>query len=114
MLIPYEVTEEEIDDIYIIRISGDVDASVSPYLKERLIAIQATGMYNFIIDFNGVTHINSLAMGILRARLLEARKHNGDIKLINLNIHILTLFSHIGLDELFEIYSSEKAAMDKF
>lgn len=114
MLMPYEVSEEELDDVFILRISGDVDASASPYLKERLISLQSTNIYNFIIDFKGVTHINSLAMGILRARLLESRKHKGDIKLINLNTHIFTIFANIGLDELFQIYTSEKAALDNF
>ena len=47
-------------------------------------------------------------MGILRGKLREAREIGGDIKLINLNDHIKTIFEMVGLDEIFEIYSSEQ------
>ena len=53
-------------------------------------------------------------MGILRGRLREVREQGGDIKLANLNPHIATIFEMVGLDEIFEIYSSEEEALQKF
>ena len=69
---------------------------------------------DFIIDFSELVHINSLAMGILRGKLREVREIGGDIKLINLNDHIKTIFEMVGLDEIFGIYASEKEALEKF
>ena len=83
-------------------------------LKELLIKESDEGKNKFIIDFSELVHINSLAMGILRGRLREVRESSGDIKLANLNPHIATIFEMVGLDEIFEIYSSEEEALQKF
>ena len=53
-------------------------------------------------------------MGILRGKLRVVKEMGGDIKLINLNEHIKTIFEMIGLDEIFEIYSSEEEAVASF
>ena len=58
--------------------------------------------------------INSLAMGILRGKLQTVREMGGDIKIVNLNKHIQTIFETIGLDEIFEIYKNEEEALKSF
>lgn len=114
MLTNFELTTEEKNDVIIIRVKGELDALVAPKLKEKLIKGSDEGKNKFIIDFKDLIHINSLAMGILRGRLREVRENNGDIKLINLNSHIATIFEMVGLDEIFDIFSSEAEALDKF
>ena len=47
-------------------------------------------------------------MGILRGKLQVVREMGGDIKIVNLNKHIQTIFETIGLDEIFEIYKMRK------
>ena len=69
---------------------------------------------NFVLDFEGLSHINSLAMGIIRGRLKDIREKNGDIKLIKLNDHITTIFEMVGLDELFQIFNTEEEALNSF
>ena len=68
----------------------------------------------FVIDFEELVHINSLAMGILRGKLRVVKEAGGDIKLVKLNDHIKTIFEMIGLDEIFEIYDTEEAALEAF
>jgi anti-sigma B factor antagonist len=68
----------------------------------------------FIIDFEELVHINSLAMGILRGKLRSVKEIGGDIKLIKLNDHIKTIFEMVGLDEVFEIYETEDEAASHF
>jgi len=114
MLTNFEIIEEEKNETVILRVNGELDALVAPQLKDRLIKLIELDKKNFIIDFEGLVHINSLAMGILRGRLKEIREKNGDIKLINLNNHIATIFEMVGLDEIFEIYDSEGEALSKF
>jgi len=53
-------------------------------------------------------------MGIIRGRLKDIREKNGDIKLIKLNDHITTIFEMVGLDELFQIFSTEEEALNSF
>jgi anti-sigma B factor antagonist len=114
MLTNFEIIEEEKNGVVILRVNGELDALVAPQLKDRLIKLIELDKKSFIIDFEGLVHINSLAMGILRGRLKEIREKNGDIKLINLNNHITTIFEMVGLDEIFDIYESEEEALNKF
>lgn len=114
MINTFQLEEFEKQDVVVIKVKGELDALVAPKLKDKLIKAQETGKTKFIIDFEELIHINSLAMGILRGRLREIREKGGDIKLINLNPHISTIFEMVGLDEIFEIYDSEEKAMAKF
>ncbi len=114
MLTNFKLDAEEKDGVVVIKVKGELDALVAPKLKEKLISFSEEGKNKFIIDFKELVHINSLAMGILRGRLREVRENGGDIKLVNLNPHISTIFEMVGLDEIFELYPSEREAFEKF
>ncbi len=114
MLTNFDLTSENKNGVTVVRVKGELDALMAPKLKDLLIKEGETGKNKVVIDFNELIHINSLAMGILRGRLREVRETGGDIKLANLNPHIATIFEMVGLDEIFEIYSSEEEALQKF
>ncbi len=102
------------NDIQVIEINGELDALVAPKLKEELNKLIEKDIIKFVINLKKLVHINSLAMGILRGKLQVVRELGGDIKISNLNKHIMTIFETIGLDELFEIYNSEEEAIKNF
>jgi len=110
----FEILERTKDDVQIIEIKGELDAFVAPKIKETLNKLIENEINKYIIDFKGLIHINSLAMGILRGKLQVVREMGGDIKIINLNKHIQTIFETIGLDEIFEIYKNEEEALKSF
>lgn len=114
MLTNFEFDAKEKDGVVIIKIKGELDALVAPKLKEKFMKYAEQSKVKFIIDFSELLHINSLAMGILRARLKEVKENSGDIKLINLSSHIATIFEMVGLDEIFNIYPTEEEAMAAF
>lgn len=114
MLTDFEMQVEENNEIVILRITGELDALAAPKVKGKLIDLMDKGKKNFLIDLKEVEHINSLAMGILRGRLREIKENNGDIKLLNLSEHLTTIFEMVGLDEVFEIFSSEQEALNSF
>ncbi|TDT69169.1 anti-sigma B factor antagonist [Hypnocyclicus thermotrophus] len=114
MVTNFEILEEKIGDTVILRVKGELDALVAPQLKDKLIKLTENGVKKIIIDFKELVHINSLAMGILRGRLKEIREKDGDLKLVNLNTHISTIFEMVGLDELFDIYNNENEALESF
>lgn len=110
----FEILEKSVGDIKELKVVGELDALVAPKLKERITKLVEGDSTKFIIDFEEVTHINSLAMGILRGKLKIVKEMGGDIKLIKLNEHIKTIFEMIGLDEIFEIYETEDEAVANF
>lgn len=110
----FEILEKNLEEIKELKVVGELDALVAPKLKERITKLVEGDSTKFIIDFEEVTHINSLAMGILRGKLKVVKEMGGDIKLIKLNEHIKTIFEMIGLDEIFEIYETEDEAVANF
>lgn len=114
MLTNFEILESEKDGVVILKVKGELDALVAPQLKDRLLKMIDAEKRKFIIDFEELVHINSLAMGILRGRLKDIREKGGDVKLVKLNPHITTIFEMVGLDEIFEIYATEEEALEKF
>ncbi|MGL5054163.1 MAG: STAS domain-containing protein [Fusobacteriaceae bacterium] len=114
MTVDFEIVEKNLNDIKVIKIIGELDALVAPKLKDRISKLVEADTVKFIIDFEDLVHINSLAMGILRGKLKIVKNAGGDIKLVKLNEHIKTIFEMVGLDELFEIYETEEEAVNKF
>ncbi len=114
MMSNFEILEKNVGEIKELKVVGELDALVAPKLKERITKLVESDSTKFIIDFEEVTHINSLAMGILRGKLKVVKEMGGDIKLIKLNEHIKTIFEMIGLDEIFEIYETEDEAINSF
>ena len=110
----FEILEKNLGEIKELKVVGELDALVAPKLKERITKLVEGDSTKFIIDFEEVTHINSLAMGILRGKLKVVKEMGWDIKLIKLNEHIKTIFEMIGLDEIFEIYETEDEAVANF
>lgn len=110
----FEIKERKVDNIHVIEVIGELDALVAPKIKETFNKLIEKDILNYIVNFKGLVHINSLAMGILRGKLQVVRELGGDIKIINLNDHIRTIFETIGLDEIFEIYESEEEAIKNF
>lgn len=110
----FEILEKIKDDVQIIEIIGELDALVAPKLKETFNRLIEKDIIKYVVDFKGLVHINSLAMGVLRGKLQVVRELGGDIKIANLNDHVRTIFETIGLDEIFEIYITEEEAIRNF
>lgn len=110
----FEIIEKIKDDIVVLEISGELDALVAPKVKETFSKLIDRDYTKFVVDFNNLVHINSLAMGILRGKLQVLKEMDGDIKIANLNEHIETIFETIGLDEIFSIYNSVEEAISSF
>ena len=101
----FDIIEKNVGDIKVIKVIGELDALVAPKLKERITKLVEMDTTKFIIDFEELVHINSLAMGILRGKLRVVKEIGGDIKLIKLNENIKTIF---------EIYETEVEAVESF
>ncbi len=110
----FDIIETRNGDIVIMKVEGELDALVAPKLKDKITKEMENGTKKFVIDFENLVHINSLAMGILRGKLKLVKDIGGDIKLVKLSDHIKGIFEMIGLDEIFEIFESEEEAIKSY
>ena len=82
-----------------IKLCGRFDASQVEKAKGVFLKAQSS----CVVDFKDLEYISSAGLGVLlqARKLLKDKGH--EMKLINLNSHILDIFRWTGFDQLFEI-----------
>jgi len=99
--------EIEITDykgIKVIAPSGDIDMYSSPALREELIELIKKRVTPLLIDFRGVSYIDSSGIATFVEGLKAMMAYGGRLKLTGIPEGIMEIFSFSKLDRVFEIY----------
>ncbi len=97
-----------------LQLEGDVDEMGVQDLREALLQCLRDKRYNVVINLNGVRFISYMGLGVFVERLRQFRKHDGDMKLVGLNLYTERLFRMVGVTTLFETYDDEAAAVQGY
>ncbi len=89
----------------LIAIVGDIDDEGATKLKEKLLELQSQPLKEAVFDFAGVKFIGSTGIGKLLLFYKAVASKGGRIKIINMNDDLLTMFSVIKLDKIFDLSS---------
>lgn len=109
------ISEKSLDhEITFLKFDGMVDSESETGLQAELGACYDQGKRRFVLDFSGVTYLNSRGLGVIAALLRKVRKDNGDVKLINLSDSIRELFMITKLNNVFSICDSVEEAVNSF
>ncbi|MEM1412885.1 MAG: STAS domain-containing protein [Pseudomonadota bacterium] len=82
-----------------IEIRGRLDAAKAPRAQEFLDRI--TGAC--VIDMSGLEYISSAGLGVLLRTHKRLLTDGEGVRLVNVNSHILDIFTYSGFDRLFHI-----------
>jgi len=93
----------------IVDLVGEVDIHGTPRLKETLASL-TKGQVKLLVNFSGVTYIDSSGLGVLVGALKEAAKEGGRLVLSGLTRDVRTVFDLTRLAKFFEIYDDEATA----
>ncbi len=88
---------------------GDESARLRHVVKEAL-----SECNRVVLDFGGITHIDSTGLGVLVGLYASARKAGGAIKLANLNPRLRDLLGITRLLTIFEVFDSAEDAAGTF
>ncbi len=105
-------SEEKIDGVFVLGVSGKIQAEASEELLEKLNSIIDQGEHRLLLDFSGVDYINSSG---LRALLVAAKKVNGlggRIVLAAVTELIQDLLRIAGCASVIGIYPSKEEALN--
>ena len=102
--------EELADNVWLVGVSGRLDQTQSSALEQRLQKLLSEGKSRFIIDLSGVTYVNSGGLRCLVTIWRQARDHGGDVVLCGLSDRLAQVFTIVGFDKVFKIYSSRAEA----
>ncbi|PKK91764.1 MAG: hypothetical protein CVV64_03625 [Candidatus Wallbacteria bacterium HGW-Wallbacteria-1] len=106
--------EEAGEDILLVKLKGMVDSESEPELQSALSDSFRDGRRKYVIDFGGVSYLNSKGLGVIASLLKKVRKEQGDVKLINLAPSIHELFTITRLTNIFRIHETLQDAVLDF
>ncbi|MFQ6618252.1 MAG: STAS domain-containing protein, partial [Fidelibacterota bacterium] len=102
------------DKISILNLKGFLDAHTASDFEKRLQELIDERRYRIILNFKGLNYISSAGLGVIMGFVEEVRNNGGDIKLVEMNDRIFRVFDLVGFPSLYEIYSEQSQAEEKF
>jgi anti-sigma B factor antagonist len=100
----------EVDDVVVVALSGELDLSTAPALRERLLAICDSGK-SIVLDFRNVTFADSTTLGVLVATHKRLRDQHGRLTIANVDPSVRQVFAITSLDSFIPICDSREGAI---
>ena len=110
----FEVLREDKSDVSILRLQGFLDAHTAPKFEKAIQQLLSENRFKLIVSMTNLNYISSAGLGVFMGFIEEVRKNNGDIKLSNLSPKVFKVFDLLGFPALYDIFSDEAEAQDKF
>lgn len=106
-MITIQTNKEE--DLYVLKVSGEVDASSSIHLDNKIGEIIKTER-KILVDCNELQYISSAGLGVFMSYIHEMEE--GDIKMVlyGLGSNVKNVFHILGLDQLINIVETKEDA----
>ncbi|RPF57099.1 STAS domain-containing protein [Aquisalibacillus elongatus] len=99
------------DGVYVLKLSGEVDAYTAPELKERLLDLLNEDGTEVKIDLEKVNYMDSTGLGVFISGLKTSNELNSTFKLVNLQDNVYRLFNITGLNEVMDIENTIRGGM---
>ena len=108
------ISVEEGSQVYLLKLSGELDASTCLELDKAMEMAFAGPIEQLWIDFEKLSYISSAGLGVLISHLgtLEARQIS--LVLYGMSKQVRNVFELLGLHMLMNIVPSKKEAVQQF
>ena len=97
----------------VVSVMGEVDLATVPALAQTLGGVADDRTGDVIVDLTGCRFLDSRGLGALIAIRARLERSDRRLALVLANQSVLRIFEITQLDELFEIYPSLRAALDR-
>jgi anti-anti-sigma factor len=105
---------EKQDAVVVARIHGDMwGKAEDANLKTEFTTLAEQGERRFIIDFEGISALNSTGIGIIVSCLTAVQAEGARLRLCNLNQRIQSTFEITGVSKMLSIYGSVESAVTR-
>lgn len=99
----------EVDERTIVAVGGEIDVYSAPKLRDMITELVGAGVYDIVIDMEGVEFLDSTGLGVLVGGLKKVRAHDGSLQLVCNQDRLLKIFRITGLAKVFVIHDSIEA-----
>lgn len=101
-------------DIIICKPQGEINIHHSPQLRKSFSELIRQDAKKVIVDFSSVSNIDTSGLATLIEMYHRLKKHQGHLKLSDLNANIRKMFDILKLCKFFEIYPTREDAIKTF
>ena len=95
----------------ILALEGEIDLHRSPQVKESLEPLIAQKVPRILLDFSGVTYVDSSGLATMIETLQRIQSYGGKFAMFGLRESVRSIFEIARLDQIFRIYPDEAAAV---
>ena len=95
-----EINQKNIEDIKLVELSGDVDASTAPDVQQQVLPLAEPGS-KIIMDMTNVPYMSSAGLRMLLSLYRRAAAENGKLVLLGLSEDLQDTMSVTGFLDFF-------------
>jgi len=107
-----EVSTGTRDRVLLVKVSGELDMHTVAKFKDRIISkMDSNNLNDLVLNFSGVTFIDSSGLGAILGRYRSLLKKNGRIILVGLNPSVKKVFKLAGMLKIMKECKNEDEAL---
>lgn len=106
-----QVREQHQQHTKIIALAGQFSRNTTTGIQARILEAKESGCYHIILDFSGVTEIDSTGLGELFLWYHNMRPHHVQISIVKPPLNIRNHLDWSHLSEIVPIYDTEQDAI---
>ena len=105
------IETRDVDGRTVVAVGGEIDVYTAPKLRDKITELVGAGVYDLVVDMEGVEFLDSTGLGVLVGGLKKVRAHDGSLQLVCSQDRLLKIFRITGLAKVFVIHDSPEAAL---
>ena len=107
-----EIRLEQLGDVTLFDIRGDVTILSEPFLNEAYKNANNQGARKILLQFEKNAYINSGGISVLIQFLAETKKNEQQIGINGLSDHFQKIFNMVGITKFAQIYNTREEALE--
>lgn len=101
-------------DIGILALTGTLDISKQSRFREEILKNLGADLFRVVLDFKGVSFIDSACLGVLVSLLRKLKAQGGDVRISNPQEEVRSIFQITRMDRLFRVFDQVDEAVKSY
>jgi anti-sigma B factor antagonist len=105
------VQVDERDGWAVARVSGDLDLTTAPRLRERVVQLVVNGQPRVVLDLQAVDFVDSTGLGVIVGLLKRTRGQGGDLRLVSTRTALQKVLELTALEHALPLAATVEEAL---
>ncbi|MBT7858224.1 MAG: STAS domain-containing protein [Nitrospinaceae bacterium] len=107
-----EIETQDLGNGSLVRVSGEVDMSNSPTVRDSLMGLVKDKVPAIVVDLEAVSYMDSSGIATLVEGLQETSSYGGKFRIAGLSEKVKQVFELARLTDVFDIYADAEQAKE--